>query len=417
MYGVIFMKKFILEIFILLPLLSLRSQSFLLEKITFYGNMRTKNRIILQELNLKKGEYFTEAFLRKERAWLLRQDFFKRIEFQTKPGSTLNSRILMVVVQEKGVWSVTPILSNNDLFGWYTGAHFTAQNLFGRKNSICATFQIGGIQKFALNWNNPWFGGKLHLFLGVNLSYTSFKYLYGDYFPHFREKVTKASFTFGKEIGRKLKLGIKTNKEKIWIGDTSVTYSKTHFDEVTAFEYFTTFDSRDWPLYPKTGLYLKSWINWFSFSEKNRFNYTGLDLHIYSPVYHDNIIALQTFLQISHGKVPVYKRIHLGGGKTIRGYSTGCFSGENSFLMSLEYRFPIFYERNPLAGIHVGYVGVLFIDTGAAWFQRQKFRYSMLSSSFGLGFHIIWDHWVLRAEYGNHGKGWGFINLGSGIKF
>ena len=411
------MKKIILEIFILLPLFPLKSQSFLLERIALYGNIRTKNHIILQELNLKKGKYFTEKFIAKERAWLLRQNFSKRVEFQTKPGSALNSRILMIVVQEKSPWSVSPILSNNDLFGWYVGTHLTAQNLFGRENSIHVTFQVGGIQNFALNWNNPWFGGRLHLFLGLNLNHTSFKYLYGDYFSHFREEVTNTDITFGKEIGRRFKLGIKTGRERIWVADPSVTYSKTHVDKINTFKFFTIFDSRDWPLYPRTGLYLKSWINWFNYPSKHQFERTGLNLCLYSPVYHDNIMALQTFLQISHGKVPVYKRIHLGGGKTIRGYSTGCFSGENSFLMSLEYRFPIFYERNPLAGIHVGYVGVLFIDTGAAWFQHQKFRYSMLSSSFGLGFHVIWDHWILRAEYGNHGKGWGFIRLGSGVKF
>ena len=41
----------------------------------------------------------------------------------------------------------------------------------------------------------------------------------------------------------------------------------------------------------------------------------------------------------------------------------------------------------------------------------------ILGGSAGFGIHVIWDHWVLLAEYGNHRKGWGFINLRTGIKF
>lgn len=411
------MRQYLTHILCLFPTLYLMGQPPLLERIALYGNTRTKDHVILRELHLAEGKPLIETLLLKDRAWLLRQGFLKRIEFQVKPGSTEDKRFLILVVQEKVSWSISPILSNNDLFGWYTGVNLTYHNLWGRRNRIDATFQIGGIRKYGLAWSDPWFGGKLHLFTRLDIYHTHFPYLYGDHHPHFNERDTGVLLTVGKGIGRRIRTGIRIGMERIWVEDPTVTFSETHTDDISLLEGFFTFDSRDWPLYPRTGLYLQAWIHEFGLFQNHRFYRTGLDFNLYSPIYHDNILALQTSVQISQGKVPIYKRIHLGGGKTIRGYRTGLLSGENYFLTSLEYRFHIFYERNPLAGINVGYAGVLFLDAGAAWFQNQIVKPHMLHGSLGFGIHVIWDRWVFRAEYGNHGKGWGFINMGTGIKF
>lgn len=402
---------------LLIPAFSLWSQQLIIEKIALYGNRKTKNHIILRELNSREGALLLESRLREDRAWLLRQDFLKRVEFQMKRGSDEIQRVLLLVVQEKGLWSISPIFSNNDLFGWYAGFRASINNGWGRRNQIEATLQIGGIQNYAFSWNYPWFGGSLRLFAGLEISHSVFYYRYSDYASHFHEKDSEASLTLGKAIGRKLSFGIRAGIESIWVGDTTVTYSKTHIDRLTVGESFIRFDSRDWPQYPRTGFYLMAWSKWSGIFQPQGFRRTGLDFRFYSPVYNDNVLALQTAVEISDGTVPVYRRIHLGGAKTIRGYPTGSLAGENSFLMSLEYRFPIVYERNPLAGIHVGYIGVLFIDAAATWFKHETIVQNAIRKSAGFGIHLIWDHWILRAEYGNHGKGWGFINIGSGIKF
>ena len=411
------MRRHVIHIFLLLPLLILKGQPPILENIALYGNTRTKGHIILRELNIREGELLSHSLLLKDREWLLRQDFLKRIEFQVKPGSTQDKRILMLVVQEKGFWSVSPILSNKYIYGWYAGARLTIRNIVGRRNRIDATFQVGGFKKIDVLWSNPWIGGKLRLFADLNVYHKDFRYRFKDYSPHFDERDTGILLSIGKGIGRKYKMGIRAGMEQIWVGDPSVTFTGNRVDNLSIFESFITFDSRDWPLYPKSGLYFRSWARWFGIFQPNRFQRFGTDIRFYSPIVHDNILAVQSTFEISQGTIPIYKRIHIGGGKTIRGYSTGSLSGENSFLTSIEYRFPIFYERNPLAGINVGYSGVLFIDAAATWYQHENVNTRMLHSSAGIGIHVIWDHWVLRAEYGNRGKGWGFINFGSGVKF
>ncbi|MFH1940889.1 MAG: POTRA domain-containing protein, partial [bacterium] len=121
---------------LLIPAFSLWSQQLIIEKIALYGNRKTKNHIILRELNSREGALLLESRLREDRAWLLRQDFLKRVEFQMKRGSDEIQRVLLLVVQEKGLWSISPIFSNNDLFGWYAGFRASINNGWGRRNQI-----------------------------------------------------------------------------------------------------------------------------------------------------------------------------------------------------------------------------------------------------------------------------------------
>lgn len=404
-------------IFFLFPWLILHAQQPTLEKVVLFGNSRTKTHIILRELKSSVGKPLLDETLFTDRAWLLRQDFLRRIEFQIKPGSSSESRVLILVVQEKSGWSVSPIVSNQDIYGWYAGSRFTLHNLLGKRNRLDITLQLGGLQRYELIWSNPWITGKWRLFTAISAYQTTFQYRFKDYPTPFDEKDVGMLATLGKGFGRNAKIGFRGGIEKIWADDEAVTFGSNKTDKLAILEAFTEFDSRDWPLYPKTGFYGISWMRWYNPGLEHPFQRLGFDLRAYTPLFRDNIIAGQTYLDIARGNLPVYKRIHIGGGRTIRGYSTGSLSGENLFLISAEYRFPIFYVRNPLAGIHVGYAGVLFFDSAATWYGDQSFGFDKFNSSAGIGIHLIWDNFVLRAEYGYRGKAFGFINIGSGVKF
>ena len=148
------MKRMLL--FFIFPVISVWGQPLRLETIHLYGNNRTKSHIILQELHLQEGSPISDSLLINDRLWLLRQDFLRRIEFQIKPGSSVEQRHLLLVVQEKSAWAISPIFNINDLFGWYEGALLTFRNIWGKRNRFDVHVQLGGIQKFSLTWSNPW---------------------------------------------------------------------------------------------------------------------------------------------------------------------------------------------------------------------------------------------------------------------
>lgn len=413
-----------MKIRILLPYLLCTGISFCgtsdhshLEKIAVYGNTRTKSGVILRELQVRTGKSFTETDLKKDRSWLLRLDFLKRIEFQQRPGHKSDQQMLMLVVQEEDPWFFTPILETSHPFGWIGGLKWTVPNFRGRRERIQLLLELGGINRGLCSWSNPWFAGKLRLFTEICFQHRRFKYAYPDVKTPFHEKETSFSWTIGRSFARIFKTGFRNLYQQVWTDFPSVMVSGNSTDNLLATELFAEIDTRDWPLYPKTGMYLQSWMRWIYHDQNALFHRTGIECRTYVPIFRDNILAVQCAGQWSNGTVPVYKRIHLGGGETIRGYSKGSLTGENSLMASIEYRFPIFYERNPLAGIHIGYTGVVFMDTGMAWYQNEKPEWDGLHGSVGIGIHFILDHWVIRGEYGYHGKGWGFINTGTSVKF
>ena len=410
------MKSLLVASF-LLASLTVNAQPKTLEEIVLFGNTRTKRDIILRELRLYEGGPWTLHNLSAERAWLLRQDFLKRIEFQIKPGSTVSQSVLMLIVQEKGMISASPILSNQDVYGWYAGTGLTFRNVFGYRNRIDLIAQLGGLKHFEFRLSNPWIFRSLRLFAEFRLYHTSFRYRFTDFPSSFEERDTGALLTVGKGIGRSFQIGLRSGFERVWTENPDITVSSGHSDRIFILEPFLSYDSRDWPLYPKYGFFLQAWVRRFDIERGFRPERIGLDIRAYTPAYRENILAFQTMLEISHGTVPVYKRIHIGGGRTIRGFSTGDLSGENSALVSIEYRIPVFYIRNPAAGLHAGYALVLFSDMASTWYRIADWTPRDIRACVGLGVHAIWDHFVIRGEYGHRGKGWGFINVGTGVKF
>ena len=116
-----------------------------------------------------------------------------------------------------------------------------------------------------------------------------------------------------------------------------------------------------------------------------------------------------------YGNIPVYERKYIGYSERIRGHFDHVSEGENRFLTSAVFRFPILPVRffnlqnlpqltNLKFGISMGF----FIDSGLTWFQGQKLNNSMLMTGYGVGlhFHLPFIN-VLRAEIafdemGNH---------------
>jgi outer membrane protein assembly factor BamA len=323
----------------------------------------------------------------------------------------------MLIVQEKGMLSVSPIVSNQDVYGWYAGTGLTFRNVLGYRNKIDIITQLGGLRHFEFRLSNPWIFRKLRLFAEFRIYRTAFRYRFSDHPNHFDERDTGLEMTLGKGIGRKFQVGIRSGFERIWVEDPNVSVESGQTDDIFILEPFLCFDSRDWPLYPKRGIFLQTWIRRFDVTKGYRPERISLDIRGYTPAYRENILAVQTIVEISHGPIPIYKRIHIGGGRTIRGFSTGDLSGENSALLSIEYRIPILYIRNPLAGLHAGYAIVLFSDIASTWDRISDWTSDDIYASVGIGVHAIWDHFVLRGEYGYRGRGLGFINVGTGVKF
>lgn len=409
--------KRLMACFILFFVLHLPGQTPVLEKTILFGNAKTRSGIVLRELNLRKGFPVSNEQILREKAWFLRRNFFRRIQMETAPGAESHSLSLILLIREKSPWSFDPILSQNLPFGWIAGGRLWYDNLFGRKEKAGVLFQIGAVNQFGLSWQEPWFLGSARFFAEGEAYTKRFRYMYNDHPVHFLETDQGIRFTMGKAWGRMLQTGVIAGMESIRVSDPSVMVSGKNNEPYSSLEAFCQFDSRDWPAYPFSGAFCRMWNTWTAVRSRFEFSRTGIDARFYWNAFRNQVLAFQTMAEISDRSVPVVKRLHIGGGKTLRGIDNGSLAGDNTWIVGAEYRMPILFEKNDDTGFRFGYAAVAFADLGAAWYDAESLSRNHLIGSVGFGFHGIWSRLVLRLEWGTRGKGLGFITTGTGVKF
>lgn len=385
--------------------------------ITLYGNTRTKNYIILRELSFSSGDTISRQSLLENRNWLVRLNFLKRIEFLEKPSQDIDKKHLLIIVQEKLPTEYYPILGSDDRYGWSYGMGASLNNALGRREKLDLSFMLGKIKRIQAQYSDPWFGGSWHLSSHFMAFYQDWPYLYPDYPRHFDLHQTGCCLKLGKYWGRYLQSGLLAGFERTTSNLKDILISDDHTDELMEAGFFINYDTRDWPNYPQSGYYIDLVACHQSEMENLSFNRLALEINRFQPVFKENILALQCHLDLSDGTVPVYKRLHLGGSLSIRGYANGEFWADNAFYSSMEYRFPMIYIRNPDMGIHVGYAGVLFVDAGSSWETWNSIQNMSFYRSLGFGIHAILSPYVMRLEYANHFEGWGYIVAEFGAKF
>jgi outer membrane protein insertion porin family len=404
-------------IVLLLSIFFLETRGDVLDRTVVFGNVRTRDGVILREFRLKTGRPFTGPQMSKEKDWLLRLNRFRRVEIETRPAGLQDRKIMMVVVQEKSPWSFDPILSYDKPFGWIAGVRVSYNNLFGRQQRVAAQVQLGAVNHFVLSWQEPWFLGPARLFAETEMHLRRFRNVYGDHPAPFDEEDTGCSLSAGKQWGRHVRTGWTAGWEAVDVSDPAANASGKNREETVATGPFLLIDSRDWPAYPFSGCFVRLWRFQNTVASKNSFSRSGFDTRFFARIFTRHVIAFQAAGEISQGTVPVVRRLHIGGGKTLRGLSNGSLSGDNAVFSSLEYRVPVLFEKHEDTGFRFGYMAVFFADMGAAWDQDQVFKREWLRGSFGFGFHGILDRLVLRLEWGTRGKGAGFISTGTGVKF
>ncbi|MBC8140577.1 MAG: BamA/TamA family outer membrane protein [Armatimonadetes bacterium] len=101
------------------------------------------------------------------------------------------------------------------------------------------------------------------------------------------------------------------------------------------------------------------------------------------------VFATRLLIGTSTGNIGFSEQYFLGGADTLRGYNDDRFWGNNTFLFSNEYRFPLDKRAGTLSG-------VFFVDVGDAWgsngFNRENItgfeQHNSFSPRVGFGFGV-----------------------------
>ena len=125
-----------------------------------------------------------------------------------------------------------------------------------------------------------------------------------------------------------------------------------------------TWDTRDNLFSPSSGSWHKAWA-WFYrdwMGSDFDYDYYGLDLRHYRPVFRESVLALQGFVALTSGDVPFYEYPT----PLMRGLYENVFVDKNAVALRAEYRFPIdLIPGGRWGGAFFGAVGDAFPDAGS----------------------------------------------------
>lgn len=355
--------------------------------ISIEGNKNTKDYVIIRELDIQKGEPYSEIKLESIPSRLNKLRFFEPVQ---KPIYYFNSKddgVLQINVKEKQTNNFDGIIGyipgNNEQDGYITGlVNINLRNIFGTGRAMSFRWQRinRNSQELELKYFRPYLFG-----FPINIQ--------GGLFQKKQDTIY---------VQRKLDLYIDIiANQNITIG--GIVSTESVIPTENEFSVFTVYnsnllsggmnlriDTRDDPYSPTKGILFN---NSYIFTRKNingpekyltadlkrKINYQKIlvDLNFYNQFFNRQVVALEL-----HGKelrgdlIEISDMFYLGGANSLRGYQENQFLGSRIFWSNLEYRFLL----SPRTFTFV------FFDTGYYLRKADESRNIIEQSDFLMGY-------------------------------
>ena len=384
-------------------------------KVNIAGNTKTKDKVIRREVPLKPGDFFNTVELETTKARLENLQYFSDVQASGTPGGA-GYRDVDILVEERATGSVGVGLgfsSIDSIVGFLT----LEQSNFDIMHPWNFT---GGGQRFAMNLRigserseasvsivEPWFLDR-QLSLGTELFYKQ-----STYFSDFYEQTNAGgAISLRKPLGDKSSIKGELRMENVKI-DSEVDeddYVNRNFvgdngsnsalsEENIGGDYFRSalavnyiYDSRDSSILPRSGHKVDLGLTYAGLGgdvETITFSAQGQK---YWNLKWDSILSVSGEMAFvdGSGEIPIFERMFLGGGRTLRGFEfrdvgprdsdyTGEVYGGNSLgYVTLEYTVPIIETVR----------AAVFYDTGFVNADSWDPSPSDLYSDIGLGIRL-----------------------------
>jgi outer membrane protein insertion porin family len=336
-------------------------------KVNIEGNVKTKDKVIRREVPLKPGDWFNSVELDTTKARLENLQYFGDVQVSQSPGGA-GYRDVNVLVEEKATGSVGVGLGFSSI-----------DSVVGFLNLEQANFDLfnpwsftGGGQRFAMNLRlgaertdfsmslvEPWFMDR-QLALGGELFYRQSTY-FSDYYE---QTNVGGAISLRKPLGNRSSLKLEYRLEQVEIdlendvkpGSLLNQEEGDYLRSALALNYI--YDSRDSTVLPRSGHKFDAGLTVAGLGGDVETVTLSLQGQKYWNLKWDTILSINgelAFVDGWGGDVPIFERMFLGGGRTLRGFefrdvgprdsgiggTDEVIGGQSLGFLSLEYTVPI----------------------------------------------------------------------------
>ena len=390
----------------------------IVEDFKVKGNVKTKDKVILREIRLKKGEPFNSTLARRSLNRIQNLGFFEDVNMKLNPGREPNAVEMEITVAEMNTGTFGIGAGYSDADGFIGMVSVGDKNFRGTGDSIQVRWEFGGAdnRNYEFSYRKPWLDKKE---TSLNLTVYDLTNEYADYdrkgdeIARYDKKRRGQEITLGRPQGEFVRhfitLKHRDDKyvEKVDGYDTQYyepdykgeTYGKTYqerrkenFGTTNSITYSRVYDSRDNIYDPHAGKRNSYTFEWAGLGGDFKFEKISVNYRYYLPMQRNRVLAFDLAAGYAWGDMPLSQRFAVGGADTLRGYRDDQFKGNSMLRGTAEYRFPI---RNKVQG-------VLFYDIGYAWDKRDQKRFDLglMESGYGVGLRINSPLGPIKLDWG-----------------
>jgi outer membrane protein insertion porin family len=379
-------------------------------KVNIAGNTKTKDKVIRREIPLQPGDWFNSVELDTTKSRLENLQYFSDVQVTGSPSGG-GYRDLDVLVEERATGSVgvgVGFSSIDSIVGFLTleQANF---DLFNPWNFT------GGGQRFAMNLRigterseasisivEPWFLDR-QLALGTELFYKQSDY-FSDYYEQsnagaavsLRKPLTTRSYIRGEYRIENVNIDseVDANDYNGQGANSELSEEKIGGDYLrSALAANWVYDSRDSSITPRSGHKVDVGLTYAGLGgDVDTFTVSAQGQKYWNLKW-DSIVSVtgeMAFVDAISGEVPIFERMFLGGGRTLRGFefrdigprddgfTDEVYGGNSLGYVSLEYTVPIIETVR----------AAVFYDTGFVNLDSWDPSPSDLYSDVGVGIRL-----------------------------
>lgn len=388
-----------------------------LTAINIEGNDRTSTDVVQRVAGLKIGQTLNED--QTDDAWDALEDcgYFRFVEMDYD-DSVDGEVVLNIIVEEDMATFYGPYARYSRRHKYFLGAWVEQRNLRGKGETLRVQAVAVYIQSGLISWNTPWLFGAEGLDATFSATgeqgdfvFRPTRYRKWDLDWQMKWKFAGPFYVLGGVDYGSFDQRDSYNWELPDRGNDLPDEKKTYEANV---EYHWVprvavgLDSRDNPYYPLRGLFVEGMARGWSSNGFPSYLETSLDTRAFVPMpWKKHVLALHAWGRKVDGPTNIDNGLYFGGPETVRGYTYAQREGEEGYLLSAEYRMPLFLMPISPNGEIIGAGIHLFADAGDAWFYGAEAGKSEFS--YGAGFHLNIDTLQLRFEAARTREGdWAF---------